>query len=98
MGPPIHPVKEQFPMTTYPRCLFLKANVVVCPPSGDLNAGFVKLVEISQISQMVLCIHCSLGGTGFPAGMGQRGLGQSRSSSSGLGVPPLPPQGKVLPV
>lgn len=62
----------------------------VGPPPRDLNAGFVKLVEISQSSQMVLCVHHILGGTGFSAGMGQRGLGQSRSAH--------PPQGKVPPV
>lgn len=69
--------------------------MVICPPSRDLNAGFVKLVEISQSSPMVLCIHCVLGGTGFPVGVGQRGLGQPRYPSSGLGVPL---QGKVAPV
>lgn len=49
-------------MTAYPRCHFLKANVVICPPSRNLHAGFVKLVEISQSSQMVLCIHHIWGG------------------------------------
>lgn len=36
--------------------------MVICPPSRDLNAGFVKLVEISQSSQVVLCIHHILEG------------------------------------
>lgn len=80
-------------MTMYPRCHFLKANVIVCPSSRDLNAGFVKLVEISQSSRMVLCIHCILGGLAFLQGWVRGGLGNP-------GLPhwvclPPPPPGKA---
>lgn len=75
LGPPIHPIKEQFPVTPYPRCHFLKAYVVICPPSRDLNADFAKLVEISQSSQMVLRIHHILEGLAFLRGWVRGGLG-----------------------